>query len=128
VLDSWTTKRVFPGAHVPSLSEMIHVFENPKFSILDVENIRLHYALTLEHWLQRYEQNIDQVREMFDEDFIRTWRLYLSASIASFRTGSLQLFQVVFTNGGNNRIPRTRADLYQSDSSEPVKGYCGDEC
>jgi len=122
VLDSWTTKRIFPGAHVPSLSEMMRVFENPKFTILDVENIRLHYALTLEHWLQRYEQNIDQVRVMFDEEFIRTWRLYLSASIASFRTGSLQLFQVVFTNGGNNEIPWTRANLYQSESSESIKG------
>jgi len=115
VLDSWTTKRIFPGAHVPSLSEMMRIFEPQKFSILDVENLRLHYALTLEHWLQRYEQNIDEVRGMFDEKFIRTWRLYLSASIASFRTGSLQLFQVVFTNGRNNEVPWTRDKLYQSD-------------
>ncbi|WP_298863073.1 cyclopropane-fatty-acyl-phospholipid synthase family protein [uncultured Gimesia sp.] len=115
VLDSWTTKRIFPGAHVPSLSEMMRIFESQKFSILDVENLRLHYALTLEHWLQRYEQNIDEVRGMFDENFVRTWRLYLSASIASFRTGSLQLFQVVFTNGGNNEIPWTRDKLYQTE-------------
>ncbi len=118
VLDSWTTKRIFPGAHVPSLSEMMQIFEPQKFSILDVENIRLHYAITLEHWLDRYEQNIDQVREMFDEDFIRTWRLYLAASVAAFRAGSLQLFQVVFTNGGNNEIPWTRVGLYQNPSTD----------
>lgn len=120
VLDSWTTKRVFPGAHVPSLSEMMQIFEPHKFSVLDVENIRLHYALTLEHWLQRYEQNIGQVKEMFDENFIRTWRLYLSASVAAFRSGSLQLFQVVFTNGGNNEIPWTRAGLYRPQPSKVV--------
>ncbi len=117
VLDSWTTKRIFPGAHVPSLSEMLQIFEPQKFSVLDVENIRLHYALTLEHWLQRYEQQIDRVNEMFDENFIRAWRLYLSASVAAFRSGSLQLFQVVFTNGINNDIPWTRAGLYQNERS-----------
>lgn len=113
MLDSWTTKRIFPGAHVPSLSEFMQIFEPQDFSVLDVENIRLHYARTLEHWLERYEQNIDQVRDMFDDIFIRTWRLYLSASIAAFSSGSLQLFQVVFTNGANNEIPWTRAGLYQ---------------
>lgn len=122
VLDSWTTKRIFPGAHVPSLSEMMRIFEHPKFSVLDVENIRLHYALTLQHWLQRYEQNVDQISPMFDENFIRAWRLYLSASIASFRTGSLQLFQVVFTNENNNKIPWTRAGLYQQEYFNPMKG------
>lgn len=122
VLDSWTTKRIFPGAHVPSLSEMMQIFEPSKFSILDVENIRLHYALTLQHWLQRYEQNVDQISLMFDENFIRAWRLYLSASIASFRIGSLQLFQVVFTNESNNQIPWTRAGLYQQEYFEPMKG------
>ncbi|QDT42598.1 Cyclopropane-fatty-acyl-phospholipid synthase [Gimesia alba] len=120
MLDSWTTKRIFPGAHVPSLSQMMQIFEPQKFSILDVENIRLHYAMTLEHWLHRYEQNIDRVTEMFDEDFIRTWRLYLAASVAAFRAGSLQLFQVVFTNGGNNEIPWTRAGLYQAEPSQTV--------
>lgn len=122
VLDSWTTKRIFPGAHVPSMSEMMRIFEPQKFSILDVENIRLHYALTLEHWLERYEQNIDQIRDRFDENFIRSWRLYLSASIASFRTGSLQLFQVVFTSGRNNEVPWTRAHLYQGECEESLKG------
>lgn len=119
VLDSWTTKRIFPGAHVPSLSEMMQIFEPQKFSVLDVENLRLHYALTLEHWLQRYEANLDQVQLMFDEKFIRTWRLYLAASVAAFRAGSLQLFQVVFTKGTNNQVPWTRAGWYQAESVEP---------
>ena len=100
----------------------MQIFEPQKFSVLDVENIRLHYAMTLEHWLQRYEQNLDQVREMFDENFIRTWRLYLSASIAAFRSGSLQLFQVAFTNGDNNEIPWTRAALYPEERRQSRRG------
>jgi len=52
------------------------------------------------------------VRAMFDEKFVRMWRLYLAGSVAGFETGTLQLFQVVFTAGNNNRVPMTREHLY----------------
>ena len=67
---------------------------------------------TLEHWLERYEQNLDAVRTMFDESFVRAWRLYLAGSIKAFEHGSLQLFQVVFARSGMNEIPRTREHMY----------------
>ena len=108
----WIEKRIFPGAYPPTLKEMMAIFEPWSFSILDVENLRLHYARTLEHWLARFEEHIDQIREMFDEEFIRSWRLYLAGSIPAFSTGSLQLFQVVFARPQKNDIPWTRAHLY----------------
>lgn len=80
--------------------------------MLDVENLRLHYALTLDHWLRRYERVTDEVRLMFDEAFVRMWRLYLAGSVAAFRTGSLQLFQIVFSRPGVNDLPWTRSHLY----------------
>jgi cyclopropane-fatty-acyl-phospholipid synthase len=52
------------------------------------------------------------VRAMFDDFFVRMWRLYLAGSIAAFETGTLQLFQVLFTPGENNRIPLTREFMY----------------
>jgi cyclopropane-fatty-acyl-phospholipid synthase len=113
---AWTEKRLFPGGYTPTLREMMDIFEGPGFSVLDVENIRLHYALTLEHWLQRYEAHLDQVRESFDEFFVRAWRLYLAASIANFRAGSLQLFQVVFARPTQNELPWTRAHLYAEET------------
>ncbi|MEX2353577.1 MAG: class I SAM-dependent methyltransferase, partial [Gammaproteobacteria bacterium] len=88
------------------------------FSVLDVENLRLHYARTLQHWLQRYEDNVDAVREMYDEVFVRAWRLYLSGSIAAFTAGQLQLFQVVFTRPQNNKIPWSRKHLYMNNGTE----------
>ena len=80
-----------------------------------MENLRLHYAKTLEHWLSRFEDAADEVREMFDSSFVRTWRLYLAGSLAAFTTGTLQLFQIVFTRAGCNRFPWTRAYLYSDD-------------
>lgn len=54
---------------------------------------------------------------MYDEHFTRAWRLYLAGSIAAFRAGSLQLFQVVFSHGSNNQLPRSRRDLYASPAA-----------
>ena len=112
-MSAWIEKRIFPGAYPPSLGEMMQLFEPWRFSILDVENLRLHYAETLRHWLARYDATIDQVQAMFDTPFVRAWRLYLAGSIAAFTMGDLQLFQVVFTHHGNNVLPRSREFLYR---------------
>ncbi|MBV8910380.1 MAG: class I SAM-dependent methyltransferase [Gammaproteobacteria bacterium] len=112
-LQPWIEKRIFPGARPPTLSEMAPIFEPWNLSILDVENLRLHYAQTLRHWLDLYEGAAARVREMFDEKFVRMWRLYLAGSVAAFTTGTLQLFQVVFAPGESNDIPMTRAYMYR---------------
>jgi cyclopropane-fatty-acyl-phospholipid synthase len=114
-LNPWIERHIFPGAYPPSLCEMMQVFEPKNFSVLDVENLRLHYAKTLEHWLQRFETAIPQVTKMADESFVRTWRLYLAGSLGAFSTGELQLFQVVFARGNDNDIPWTRDFLYAQD-------------
>jgi len=111
-LQPWIERRIFPGAYPPALGEMTHIFEPWNLSILDVENLRLHYAQTLRHWLALYEGAADRVREMFDDKFVRMWRLYLAGSVAGFTTGTLQLFQVVFAPGENNDVAWTRAHLY----------------
>jgi cyclopropane-fatty-acyl-phospholipid synthase len=109
----WIERRVFPGAYMPSLKQMAAIFEPYDFSVLDVENLRLHYARTLQHWLERFEKSEDQVARMFDERFVRMWRLYLSSSVGSVLSGSLQLFQVVFARGTSNDLPLTREHLYR---------------
>jgi cyclopropane-fatty-acyl-phospholipid synthase len=120
-MNAWIERNIFPGAYIPSLGEMMAVFE-PRFAVLDVENLRRHYARTLEHWLDRFEKAGDRVREMFDERFVRTWRLYLASSIAAFRTGSTQLYQVLFSRAGNDRIPWTRAHAYREARAEGERG------
>ncbi|WP_303904792.1 SAM-dependent methyltransferase [Thiohalomonas denitrificans] len=109
----WIERRIFPGAYPPTLGQMMEIFEPREFSVLDVENLRLHYARTLDGWLERFEARQDEIERMFDRSFVRAWRFYLASSLASFSTGSLQLFQVLFTRPRNNAIPWTRAHLYR---------------
>ena len=112
LLQPWIEKRIFPGACPPALSEMMSIFEPWDFSVLDVENLRLHYALTLRQWTEHFEAASGKVRDLFDARFVRMWRLYLAGSTAAFTTGKLQLFQVLFSPGQNNDIPWNRADVY----------------
>jgi cyclopropane-fatty-acyl-phospholipid synthase len=114
----WIRKHIFPGAYAPSLSEAMNVFEPSNFAVLDVENLRLHYAQTLEHWLARFERASGRVQEMLGPEFVRAWRLYLAGSIAAFTTNCIQLFQVVFAGSECKRLPWTRAYLYQQQPEE----------
>ena len=109
---TWIERRIFPGAYPPTLREMTDLFEPSGFSILDLENLRLHYAQTLRHWLARFEASAQRVAAMFDDRFVRMWRLYLAGSCAAFASGGLQLFQAVFARPGVNEIPWTRSRLY----------------
>jgi cyclopropane-fatty-acyl-phospholipid synthase len=117
---TWIERRVFPGAYPPALCEMLDVIQPHGFSVLDVENLRLHYAQTLRHWLERFDVQVDAVRQMYGEPFVRLWRLYLCGSMVAFQTGGLQLFQVVFAREDNNRIPWTREGLYSADGEVPA--------
>ena len=115
-MDPWIVKHIFPGGHVPSLGEMMSVFEPHKFSVIDIENLRLHYARTCTAWLRNFEAVSDKVEEMYGREFTRMWRLYLAGSSAGFRSGTLQLYQVLFAPHGNNTVPWTREYQYLSGS------------
>jgi len=115
-MDAWIRKYIFPGGHVPSLGEMSEVFEPHRFTVLDIENLRLHYARTCADWLANFEAVAGKVSEMYGEEFTRMWRLYLAGSSAGFQSGTLQLYQVVFAHGSNHKVPWTREYQYPGSS------------
>ncbi len=111
-LNAWIEKHIFPGGCPPTLRQMMDIFEPFRFSVLDTENLRLHYEKTAAHWLQRFEAHVGEVTRMFDERFARAWRLYLAGTTIAFRLSLLQLFQVTFARERFNGIPWTRAHVY----------------
>ena len=106
--DPWIKKYIFPGGVIPSLREMLSCAAEDNFHTIDVENLRLHYNKTLLCWLNNYHEHIDEVREMFDEKFVRMWDLYLAACAATFHNGIIDLHQILFTKGINNDLPMVR--------------------
>ncbi|MGH9372479.1 MAG: class I SAM-dependent methyltransferase, partial [Vicinamibacterales bacterium] len=112
-LNAWIRRRIFPGAYTPTLAEVTGRILTPAgMSVLDVENLRLHYARTLAHWAQRFAAAREQVRAAYGVEFERTWELYLAGSQAAFATGWMQLFQVVFAPRESPPPWWTRASVY----------------
>ncbi len=107
----WLNKYIFPGGYVPSLSELIEPISKTGLWYLDIESLRLHYAKTLRHWRDRFERNLDQVRKMYDDRFIRMWRFYLTACILVFEERDQTVFQLQL---GHRRdaVPLTRDYVY----------------
>jgi cyclopropane-fatty-acyl-phospholipid synthase len=113
-------KHVFPGGWIPALSEVIVEMERCGLEVVDIENLRRHYALTLDVWAQRFEQKWDSIHALdpkrFDERFYRVWRTYLLGCAEMFRSpsGYTHLFQIVFSKGNVSQasFPMSRGYLY----------------
>jgi cyclopropane-fatty-acyl-phospholipid synthase len=111
--NQWIKKYIFPGGYIPSIRELVSLMADNDLHLIDAESLRLHYYLTLKCWAENFENNLDEIRKIKDERFIRMWDLYLNACAASFHYGVIDIHQFVFTNGLNNEIPITRKYLYE---------------
>lgn len=112
-LEPWLDKYIFPGGYIPSYRQVVKAFPKYNFRLVDYENLRIHYAMTLDHWLDRFEHHKKDVLKMYDERFYRMWKFYLASSSGSFRYWDMSLSQFVFTKGLNNDLPLTRERLYR---------------
>jgi len=116
-LNGWIRRRIFPGAYPPTIAEVAsRVLAPAGMSIVDVVNLRLHYARTLACWSERFAAARDAVREKYGDEFPRAWELYLAGSQAAFATGWMQLFQVVFAPRESAPPSWTRDDPQDVDA------------
>jgi cyclopropane-fatty-acyl-phospholipid synthase len=114
-LNAWIRRRIFPGGYTPTLAEVAtHILGPAGMSIIDIENLRLHYARTLAHWAERFASVKDRVRQAYGDEFQRAWELYLAGSQAAFATGWMQLFQILFIPRGSAPPSWTRSDPYEA--------------
>ena len=92
--DPWIEKYIFPGGYIPALSETVSKIEKSGLSMTDIQILKFHYDETLKRWRYNFYDNIDKVKEIYDEKFCRMWDFYLSSSQASFEESTLVVFQL----------------------------------
>src|SRR5699024_8908971 len=107
----WIRKYIFPGGHIPSLSEAVTPIERSSLILSDLEVWRLHYAETLKCWNDRFQRNRDEFRERMGEHFCRMWEFYLIGCQAGFRWGELVVLHMQLAHR-NDAVPVTRDYLY----------------
>ena len=115
----WIAKYIFPGGYSPALSEVVATAERSGLYVTDVEVLRLHYAETLKAWRDRFETNLDRVREIYDERFCRMWRFYLIASELAFRRNGHVVFQIQLARK-QDAVPLTRDYLMTHETQDKI--------
>ena len=97
ITPAFIRKYIFPGGYIPSLSEITPAIEKSGLIVSDIEVIRIHYAKTISHWFKNFQNNIGEIKNLYDERFLRMWEVYLNLSELSFIGGDNVIFQLVLT-------------------------------
>ncbi len=111
----WITRYIFPGGHLPTLSEMMPAIERAGLMLTDVEVLRLHYAETLSAWRARFLAHRDKAAALYDERFCRMWEWYLASAEAAFRYEDAVVFQLQLTHR-NDVVPLTRDYIAEAEA------------
>lgn len=104
---------VFPHGELPHISLALKTLSTAGLEAMDIENLRPHYALTLDHWAARFENAGDRLREMTDDKTWRIWRIYLAGCAHGFRQHWVALHQILVVRSGSRHWPLTRDYMYR---------------
>ena len=116
VTDAFTRKYIFPGGYIPAISEVVEASEQCRLMITDSETLRLHYALTLEHWYARTVAAREQIEALYDPRFYRMWCFYLAGAAVAFRFGGLCNYQIQFARS-RHALPLTRDYMHDAEQA-----------
>jgi cyclopropane-fatty-acyl-phospholipid synthase len=95
--NAFIARYIFPGGYIPALSEVMPAIERSGLMVADIEVLRLHYAMTLRHWRERFLAHWDEAAALQGERFCRMWEFYLAGSECAFRYQNLVVFQIQLT-------------------------------
>jgi len=117
--DPFTDKYIFPGYHLPSLSQMLEASQKVRLIASDVETLRLHYAYTMRHWYERTQAAKAEIVALYDERFYRFWLFYLAGGVLMFESGAGCIYQVQYIRE-RSALPITRD--YMAEAEERYRG------
>ena len=109
--NKFINKYIFPGGVCPSFSQIIEPIEKTGLIVSDTETLIRHYDKTLEHWLLRFLDKKNLVKDLFDEKFVKMWEFYLASCAAAFRYRDLVVFQLQIVKNFQS-AHRTRDYIY----------------
>ena len=110
----WIRTFIFPGGYIPSLPETINAFKGYNFNLIDIDDWRLHYYLTLKDWQRRFNSKSREIEEKYGERFVRMWNLYLIGSAVSFYIASNHVFEILLSKGVLNNYPNIERKFLKS--------------
>jgi cyclopropane-fatty-acyl-phospholipid synthase len=106
---------VFPHGELAHVSTVLKAMQQGGLEVVDVENLRRHYARTCNLWAENFEANSDRLRQMVDPKRFRIWRVYLAGCAWAFAHDWISLNQVVCVKAGqkSDALPWSRRYVYR---------------
>ena len=111
--NKFINKYIFPGGTCPSFSQIISPIEKTGLIVSDTETLIRHYDKTLESWLERFLDKKREVKDLFDEKFVKMWEFYMASCAAAFRYRDLVVFQLQIVKNFQS-AHRTRDYIYKT--------------
>lgn len=101
------TRYVFPDGELPGVGRIVGVLQSAGLEVRHEENLREHYARTLQGWCNNLDDHWEEAVEEVGAGTARVWALYLAGSRIAFETNQIQLHQVlaVKTTDGISGMP-----------------------
>ena len=113
-IGAWVRKYIFPGAYLPTPSQVTGAIEHSYLWLTDVENLRIHYAKTLRCWYERFAANRHKIARLYDERFCRMWELYLLGCEMVFKDQYITVLQFQITREIDG-LPFTRDYMIETE-------------
>ncbi|MDB5693064.1 MAG: class SAM-dependent methyltransferase [Alphaproteobacteria bacterium] len=113
--EAFADKYIFPGYHLPNLSQILEASQRWHLIHSDVETLRLHYAYTLLHWIERCRAHREEIVALYDERFYRMWQVYLAGALAMFEGGAGCVYQIQYVRD-RRAVPITRDYIAETEA------------
>ncbi|HJW34389.1 MAG TPA: cyclopropane-fatty-acyl-phospholipid synthase family protein [Holophagaceae bacterium] len=104
----WIQRRIFPGAELSSISEVLRSLGRcTSLNLFHLEEFGRHYALTLRRWREAFLEHLDAVRALgYDDRFIRMWEYYLASCEGAFQERYIGVSHLhLVKRGCDRRLP-----------------------
>lgn len=96
--NSFVNRYIFPDGELTGPGRIMVAMTGENWEVAHEENLRMHYALTLNAWRANLEDHWDASVAEVGERKARVWRLYLAAAEFGFRRNIIQLHQFLAVN------------------------------
>ncbi len=94
-LGDFVERHIFPGGELVHVAHVATDLAASGLELLDLENLRPHYARTLWAWSDALEAHLDAAAALVRSDTLRAYRLYLAGSAMGFEQGWMSLNQLL---------------------------------
>jgi cyclopropane-fatty-acyl-phospholipid synthase len=109
-MGEFIAKYIFPGGELLHPSLVLRELAMGGLEMVDVENLRPHYAKTLWAWSDALEAQLDEARALLERTHgvegagtvLRAYRLYLAGCAMSFERGWIALHQILASRPDGN--------------------------